>query len=130
MTPAALRALAALVEARKTRDLARLDGLLGEDRRLTEEIAALRATPARDLATGEAFPMAQQALRLNWVDGRIRAASRRRVELAAQIRKARAEAIRSLGKHRALEELARRAEADRSRMEGPEDPPPVPPQWA
>ena len=50
MTPAALRRLLALAEARKARDLARLDGLLAEDRRLAAEIAEARRTAARDLA--------------------------------------------------------------------------------
>ena len=70
VTPAALRRLAALAEARRARDLARLDGLLAEDRRLVAEIAALAGTAARDLAEGVALPLAQQGLRQAWADQR------------------------------------------------------------
>ena len=44
MTPAALRRLAGLAEARRARDLARLDRLLTRDRALAAEIASLRTT--------------------------------------------------------------------------------------
>ena len=74
------------------------------------EIAALAGTAARDLAEGVAVPLAQQGLRQAWADQGIRAAGRRRGELAVQIRQARAAAVQSLGKHRALEELVERAE--------------------
>ena len=109
MSPAELRRLAGLVEARKARDLARLERLMSEDRRLAAEIAGLARTPERDLADG-GLPPAQQALRQAWADQHIRAARRRRAELAAGIRAARAEAVRSLGKHTALEHLVERAD--------------------
>ncbi len=110
MTPAALRRLAALAEARRARDLARLEGLLAEDRRLVAEIAWLAGTAARDLAEGVALPLARQGLRQAWADQAVRAARRRRGELAARIGAARAEAVQSLGKHEALEALVARAD--------------------
>ena len=72
------------------------------------------APPRRDLAGGIALPPAQQALR----PGLGRAAHPRRrppqrAALAARIAAARAEAVQSLGKHRALENLVERAEPDR-----------------
>jgi hypothetical protein len=99
-----------LAEARKARDLARLDRVLAEDRRLVAEIAELGRTAARDMAADAALPLARQGLRLAWADRRIAAARRRRGELAAEIRAARAEAAQSLGKHQALGHLAERAE--------------------
>ncbi len=111
MTPAALRQLAGLVEARKARDLARLERLIAEDRRLGDEIAGLAATVTHDLADETArLPLRQQGLRQTWVDQRIRAARRRRGELAAEIRAARTAAVQSLGRHSALEGLVVRAE--------------------
>ena len=115
MTPAALRALASLVEARKARDLARLEGLVAEDRRLEAEIADLAATGSRDLAEGVALPLARQGLREIWAEQRIRAARRRRAELAARIRAARADAVQSLGRHRALEHLVEGADRSEQR---------------
>jgi hypothetical protein len=110
MTPAALRALTALAEARRARDLARLDGLLRRDRALEAEIAALAGTLERDRASDAPLPPAQQALREAWVDQRLRAARLGRAALAAGIAAARAAAVQSLGKHRALENLAERGE--------------------
>lgn len=110
MTPAALRQLMTLVEARKARDLAALDRLLHEDRRLVEEIAELRRTGTRDAESGDTLPPERQALRLAWADRRIRAAEIRRVALAEAIRTARAAAALSLGKHKSLETLADRAD--------------------
>jgi hypothetical protein len=100
-----------LMDARKARDLARLDRLLTEDRRLAEEIAALAATGTRDLAEGP-LPLAEQGRRLAWAAARGRAAARRREALAAEIRAARAEAVQSLGKQKALEHLTDRADRD------------------
>jgi hypothetical protein len=110
VTPETLGRLARLADARKARDLARLDRLLAEDRRLADEIAALAATGARDLAAGAPLPLAQQGLRLAWAERHIAAARRRRAELIAAIRAARAAAAQSLGKHRALEQLTERAD--------------------
>ena len=112
MTPAALRRLAGLAEARRARDLARLDGLLTEDRRLQAGIAALAAMPAQDHAGGIHLPPAQQALRFAWIEQRVRAATAQRAALTARIAAARAEAVRSLGKHRALENLLERGEKE------------------
>ena len=110
MSPAALRALTGLAEARQARDLARLDGLLTRQRRLDGEIADLSAALSRDLAAGLDLPPAQQALRQAWVDARLRAARQQRAALAASIAAARAEAVQSLGKHRALETLVERGD--------------------
>jgi hypothetical protein len=109
MTPAGLAALLRLMEARRSRDLARLDRLLAEERALADEIAALAALPARDLAEDPAQSPAQQARRLAWAAQRIRLAERRRAALADAIRAARAAAAQSLGKHKSLEMLADRA---------------------
>jgi hypothetical protein len=109
VSPAELRRLAALAEARQARDLARLERLMSEDRRLAAEIAGLARTAARDFADG-GLPPAHQALRQAWADQHIRAARRRRAELAPEVRAARAEAVRSLGKHTALEHLVERAD--------------------
>jgi hypothetical protein len=110
VTPAELHRLARLLEARKVRDLARLDRLLAEDRRLVGEIAELGRTAKRDAAEGLALPLARQGLRLAWADQRAAAARRRREALQGAIAQARADAARSLGKHRALEKLAENAD--------------------
>jgi hypothetical protein len=120
-----------LVEARKARDLAALDRLLGEARRLETEIAELGRTAVRDAEAGVALPPERQALRLLWADQRIRAARRRQAALAEAIRIARAAAAQSFGKHRSLETLAERADravaqAREARAER-EAPPPVSP---
>jgi hypothetical protein len=112
VTPAALGRLAGLVEARKARDLARLEALLADDRQILQTIAALAETAARDLSEASDLPLPQQALRARWADARISAARVRRVELAAAIRAARAAAVQSLGKHRALEDLVERGIRD------------------
>ncbi len=109
MTPAALRDLLRLMEARKARDLASLDRLLSEDRRLAAEIATLATTGRRDLAEGP-LPLAEQGRRLAWAAACIRAAEHRRRALAAEIRAARSAAVQSLGKHEALGQLATRAD--------------------
>jgi hypothetical protein len=110
MTPAALRALAGLAEARRARDLARLDSLLTRKRQLEAEIADLSVALSRDFAIGLDLPPAQQALRQAWVDARIRCARQQRAALAAGIAAARTEAVQSLGKHRALEDLVERGD--------------------
>lgn len=109
MTPAALRELMRLMDARKARDLARLDRLLSEDRRMADEIAGLASTGSRDLAEGP-LPLPEQGRRLAWAAARIRAAERRRRQLAGEIRAARAEAVQSLGRHEALGHLTDRAD--------------------
>lgn len=128
MTPAALRDLQRLMAARKARDLARLDRLLAEDRALAEEIGRLAATGSRDLADGP-LPLAEQGRRLAWAAACIRAAERRRRQLAPEIRAARAEAVQSLGRHEALGNLAGRADRevrqDRAARAEREAPPPL-----
>ena len=112
MNPAALRRLTGLAEARRARDLARLDRLLARARELEAEIASLATTLARDREAGVPLPLPQQALRQSWVDQRVRAVLRQRAALVPEIAAARAEAVQSLGKHRALEELVERGEHD------------------
>jgi hypothetical protein len=116
VTPAKLRELVRLAEARRARDLSRLDRLLAEERRLAAEIADLAGIAARDMAADAALPLAQQGLRLAWADARIAAARRRRTEVAAAVREARAAAAQSLGKHHALEHLTERAERAASQL--------------
>ncbi|MFO1141440.1 MAG: hypothetical protein U1E59_03455 [Amaricoccus sp.] len=110
MTPATLRGLAGLVDARTNRDLARLEALVAEDRRLEAELAELASTLVREHPESRDIAFPSQALRYIWVEQRTRAACRRRSELAAAIRAARAAAVQSLGKQRALEELVGRAQ--------------------
>jgi len=110
VTPAALRQLMLLAEARRARDLARLDALLAEDRRLVAEIAELGRTAVLDAAADQALPPDRQGLRLIWADQRIRAARLRQAALALTIRQARTAAAQSLGKHSSLETLVERAE--------------------
>ena len=108
MTPEALGRLAALTEARRDRDLARLEALMVEDRGLAEEIMRLAAVPAQDMAAGGTVlvPLVQQALRAAWVEQHITRARRRRGELAGEIAAARAAAASSVGRHAALDRLA------------------------
>lgn len=110
MNPAALRGLGALMEARKARDLARLEGLVAEDRALEARIAELSAMAAVDAASGEALPPDRQAARLAWIDQSRAIAARRRAALAPEIARARAAAVQSLGRERALDRLAMDAE--------------------
>ncbi|HET9068325.1 MAG TPA: hypothetical protein VFN28_06745, partial [Amaricoccus sp.] len=74
--------------------------------------AALRTAIREDGRAGVALLPAQQALREAWVDQSIRAAERQRAALAARIAAARGEAVQSLGRHRALETLVERGEAE------------------
>jgi hypothetical protein len=108
MTSAELRRLLALAEVRRSRDLARLEAALAEDRSLEAEIAELAATARRDLAEGD-LPPAQQGLRLTWADQRIARARQRRWALASEVAALRVQAAQSLGKHRALEHVLERA---------------------
>lgn len=129
---ARLRALAGLVEARKARDLAALDALMAEDRRLAAEMAELARTPSRDAeAGGGALPLDRQAARLAWVERRMRALGAARVALRAPIAAARAAAVQSLGKHEALDHLVARetraaAQRRESRAEREAPPPKAP----
>lgn len=111
MKPTAFRELVSLLDARKRRDLARLDRLLTEDRRMANEISELASTGTRDIASDPRHPFALQAARQAWADQRMSEARIRRAELAVAIRLARSEAVLSVGKQRALEELAIRSMA-------------------
>lgn len=109
MTPAALRRLQALAEARRLAALSRLDRLQAEDRRLAGAIVELSAMPAREIAENpDGLP--HYARRLAWVGHRIAALERRRRELISEIAAARSEAGVSVGKHEALGVLVRQAD--------------------
>lgn len=128
MNSAALRGLGALMEARKARDLARLEGLVAEDRRLEARIAELGAMAAADAEGGEALPPDRQAARLAWIDQSRAMAARRRADLAPEIARARAAAVRSLGRERALDRLAMdAAQQEAARRAGREEREAVPP---
>ena len=127
MTPRDLRRLMALADVRKARDLARLEALLAEDRRLAAEVAELAQTGARDLAEGIAMPLraAGAAARLGGAAHRRRAAAARGARSPRSPR-ARTAAAQSLGKHRALENLVENADravirvrSDRAEREAP-----------
>lgn len=113
MKPEQLRQLAALADARKSRDLAALEAAISEDRQLVEAIEAYSRIPAQDfMETGATVPFAQMALRQEWANRNIVIAQRRRAELAVRIAALRKIAARSLGKHKALEDLTDRAVRD------------------
>lgn len=130
MTPAELQRLLDMAEARQSRDLARLDAALAEDRRLEAEIASLAATPTRDMAEGLDVPLAQQGLRLAWAQKGIARARARRAELAREIAALRAAATRSVGKHSSLEELLARAGREEVRVRAARDEREAPPRPA
>ncbi len=110
MTPARLRDLLALAEARKARDLARLEALIAADRTLAHQALDLAGTHARDMAEGAgSTPLALLGHRLIWADGRLTALRAARARLGTEIADVRAAATISLGKHRALEHLLERA---------------------
>lgn len=111
MSAPRLRALLALAEARKVRDLAALEALVAEDRRLAAERADLAGLHARDLAEADA-PLAALAARLRWAEARAAAIETARAALAPRIAAARALAVEALGKREALDALAARAEAE------------------
>jgi hypothetical protein len=109
MKAAPLRDLAALAEARRARDLARLEALIAEARGLEDEIAELGDTEARDMAEGR-VPFAVMGMRLAWAEAAIAAKRRRIAAIAVEIAGVRAAARVSLGKHEALVALLGRAE--------------------
>lgn len=111
MSAPRLRALLALAEARKTRDLAALEALIAEDRRLAAERAGLAGLHARDLAEPDA-PLAALEARLRWAEAQAAALDAARAALAPRLSAARALAVESLGKREALDALAARAEAE------------------
>jgi len=114
VNPRKLRELMALADARKARDLARLDRLFGVARGLDAAAAAAAAAPRRDHADGgyAGAPMALQGTRQVWADHRVAEARRAQAALAPEIAAARAAAVQSLGKHAALVHLLARAERD------------------
>jgi hypothetical protein len=118
MTPTALRQLGSLMAAQKARDLARLERLVAEDRALEAEMAALGGLAAEDAASGHVLPPERQAARLAWADHRRALAARRRAALVPEIAAARAMAVRSLGRERALDHLAATADRIDTRLRG------------
>jgi hypothetical protein len=120
MKAAKLRELAALAEAKRARDLARLDALIAEARGIEEAIAALSGTERRDMAEGR-VPFALMGMRVTWADAEIAARRARLQAIAAELAAVRAEARVSLGKHEALRALVAQAEraehAERERTE-------------
>lgn len=106
MTPARLRQLLALAKSRKARDLARLEALAVAERALEREARELSVVHTRDMAEGPgAAPLALLGHRIAWAEARRAAIRARRAALAVEIAEARAAAVVSLGKHRALEHL-------------------------
>lgn len=104
MNKKALETLAALAEARKSRDIAKLAALLAEQRRLQAEIADLAGTEARDAAEGS-MPFALTARRSAWAAAEIALRERRIAALAIELAGVRSATRVSVGKHRALERL-------------------------
>ncbi|MER2509730.1 MAG: hypothetical protein ABTQ27_13390, partial [Amaricoccus sp.] len=90
MTPARLRELLRLAEARKSGNLARLDALLAEVRACEAEIEDAARTVVQDLAAAAEMPMAQLALRQIWADQRVAQARRRMGALGPRVAEARA----------------------------------------
>jgi hypothetical protein len=117
VTPAALRQLAALAEARKAQALARLDAALAEDRRLEAEALELALTPSEDLAEPcPAMPLPRHGVRLAWADRKAGLIRARRAALAGEITRLRALAATTLGRHAALKHLGERAETLEDRL--------------
>lgn len=113
MKPEDLKRLAQLTDAVKSRDLARLEALLAQDRGLEDEIERLSLQQIEDMKSGDNIP--QLARRLAWAEAHIDKARRGRAALAAQIRAAREAAVQSLGRHEALEHLREKAAEDATR---------------
>jgi septation ring formation regulator EzrA len=115
MSPEALARLRAAAEARKDRDLAQLQSALAEDRRLEAQIAELAQASTRDMEAAGTVPFSQLALRLAWAEQKAAQARKRQADLRAELPRLRREAARSLGRHEALTELARREAAEKAR---------------
>ncbi len=134
MTPAMLRQLLEASEARKTRDLARLDALNVQVRGCDAEAAEAARVAATDMAdaANADLPLAFQGLRMTYADQRIAAAERRRRELEPEVEAARATAAESFGKHQALERMLDEAERERAYLRAAraerDAPPPAAPE--
>lgn len=117
MTSAQIRDLIRVVEARKTRDLARLDGLMVQVRACEAEIEAAMRMHAHDAAEEalDDVPFAFHGLRITLADQRIAQAERLRAALEPDIAAARAQAVESVGRHSALERILEDVERDRKR---------------
>ncbi len=106
-----LRKLVALAEARRARDLTRLDALTAERRRLEAEIVELARIEARDAAEG-VMPFAMLARRTVWAAAEIARRESRTAAITSEIEVARTAARTSLGKHEALIRLTEAAACD------------------
>lgn len=104
MKKTALDTLAALAGARRDRDLAKIEALLAEQRRLEAEIAEFAGTEARDAADGS-MPFAMLARRASWVNAQVALRERRIAAIAIELAGVRAAARVSVGKHEALRKL-------------------------
>jgi hypothetical protein len=126
--PAALARLVALAEARRRRDLARIEALAVEARRIEDEIADLGTTQRRDAEAG-AMPLAMVARRIAWAEAAIAGHQRRVAAIAHELAAARTAAQASVGRHEALAALlaraAREARRDRERAAERAAPPPA-----
>jgi hypothetical protein len=111
MTPEALRGLAMLAEARRQRDLAAVERLMAELRRLDAEIAEIAGTLTRDMAADAPVPMMNYGRRMAWAEHETALRRAAQARLAAQLTAARTVARVSLGKHEALLKLVEAAEA-------------------
>jgi hypothetical protein len=111
MTPAALRQLAGLAEARRQRDLAAVERLTAEMRRLDAEIAEIAGTLTRDMAADAPVPMMNHGRRMAWSEHETALRRAAQARLAPQRAAARTVARVSLGKHEALMKLVETAEA-------------------
>jgi hypothetical protein len=115
MTPEALRGLAMLAEARRQRDLAAVERLMAEVRRLDAEIAEIAGTLTRDMAADAPVPMMNYGRRLAWAEHETALRRAAQARVMAELTAARAVARVSLGKHEALLKLVEVAEAEARR---------------
>jgi hypothetical protein len=112
MKRSAIEQLARLAEARRLRDLARLEALAAERARLQTEIGDLARQAGSAAEGGLPFPLVES--REAWLLAQIALRERRIAGIEREIEQARAEARQSVGKHEALKTLgkaARSAEA-------------------
>lgn len=115
MTPEALRGLAMLAEARRQRDLAAVERLMTEVRRLDAEIAEIAGTLTRDMAADAPVPMMNYGRRLAWAEHETALRRAAQARVMAELTAARAVARVSLGKHEALKKLVEAAETEARR---------------
>lgn len=113
-----LRQLLEVAEARKSRDLARLDALNAQARGCeaeAQEAARLGSADMAEAAIAE-VPLAFQGLRMAYAEHLISAAEQRLKALQPEIEAARATAAESFGKHAALARMIEDAERERAHL--------------